>query len=259
MDWWHYLFVESGDPRVYSWPLMQSPLGIFAIISVYLCVVLKWGPDFMRNRRPFDLKIVIAAYNFSMIVMCSWVIYAYQQEGIHFGTFMSCVEMDFSDSPTLMRVLSITWWVMMAKVIELVDTVFFVLRKKQKQVSVLHVYHHASTLFLCWLGAKYVGVGVAIFSILVNSFVHVLMYSYYFLSIFRSLQHRLRPIKPYITVIQMVQFTMILVHIGVTAYFHCTLPTAILAMYFPNVVVIFYMFYNFYQHSYVRNSNKGKK
>uniref|UniRef100_A0A1B0CFB3 Elongation of very long chain fatty acids protein n=2 Tax=Lutzomyia longipalpis TaxID=7200 RepID=A0A1B0CFB3_LUTLO len=117
---------------------------------------------------------------------------------------MSCHEMDFSVTPTLMRALNITWFVMMCKVIELVDTVFFVLRKKQKQVSVLHVYHHASTLFLCWLAVKYVGTGIALFSILLNSVVHVLMYSYYFLSIFQSLQKRLRPIKPYITVIQMV-------------------------------------------------------
>uniref|UniRef100_A0A1B0DPP5 Elongation of very long chain fatty acids protein n=1 Tax=Phlebotomus papatasi TaxID=29031 RepID=A0A1B0DPP5_PHLPP len=213
----------------------------------------------MKNRRPYDLKVIIAAYNFSMIVMCCWIIYAYHQVGFYFSTFMSCVEMDFSVNPTLMKGLTITWLVMMTKVIELVDTVFFVLRKKQKQVSVLHVYHHASTLFLCWLGAKYVGTGVAIFSILVNSVVHVLMYSYYFLSIFNNLQRRLRPIKPYITVIQMVQFTMILVHLAVTAYFDCTLPKAILAMYFPNVIVIFYMFYMFFKSTYVRESNKGKK
>ncbi|XP_055687487.1 elongation of very long chain fatty acids protein 4 [Lutzomyia longipalpis] len=257
MGWFHYLFVECGDPRVYNWPLMQSPLGIFAIIAIYLCTVLKWGPEFMKSRRPYDLKIIIAAYNFSMIVMCSWVIYSYHQVGFSFSTFMSCHEMDFSVTPTLMRALNITWFVMMCKVIELVDTVFFVLRKKQKQVSVLHVYHHASTLFLCWLAVKYVGTGIALFSILLNSVVHVLMYSYYFLSIFQSLQKRLRPIKPYITVIQMVQFTIILIHIAITAYYNCTLPTAILAMYFPNVIVIFYMFYKFFERSYVRN--KGKK
>ncbi|GAB0090387.1 Elongation of very long chain fatty acids protein [Sergentomyia squamirostris] len=259
MDYFNYLFVESGDPRVYSWPLMQSPLGIFAIIIIYLCTVLKWGPDFMKNRRPFDLKLLIAAYNFSMIFMCCWIIYSYHEIGLRISTFLSCINMDFAVTPISMRTLHISWYVMMSKVIELVDTVFFVLRKKQKQVSVLHVYHHASTLFLCWLAVKYVGTGMALFSIILNAFVHVLMYSYYFLSIFQRLQHRLRPIKPYITVIQMVQFSMILVQICITVIYDCTLPKAILAMYFPNVIVIFYMFYKFFKRTYVPESNKVKK
>lgn len=37
--------------------------------------------------------------------------------------------------------------------------VFFMLRKKDKQVTFLHVYHHASMFFLWWIGIKWVAGG----------------------------------------------------------------------------------------------------
>ena len=49
-------------------------------------------------------------------------------------------------------------WSMLGIVIrtaELLETVFFVLRKKQNQVSHLHVYHHVSTILLLWAFYKY--------------------------------------------------------------------------------------------------------
>lgn len=44
-----------------------------------------------------------------------------------------------------------TW---LLKGFELVETIFFVLRKKDNQVSVLHVYHHISTFVLTWFFAR---------------------------------------------------------------------------------------------------------
>lgn len=71
--------------------------------------------------------------------------------------------------------------------------------------ATIYIWNEYSIKIIFFLSYELlISAGVAIFSILVNSVVHVLMYSYYFLSIFNNLQHRLRPIKPYITVIQMV-------------------------------------------------------
>jgi hypothetical protein len=47
------------------------------------------------------------------------------------------------------------WWFLMLRLGELIETVFFVLRKKQSQVSALHIYHHISTATLLWLYFKY--------------------------------------------------------------------------------------------------------
>lgn len=47
------------------------------------------------------------------------------------------------------------WLYYMAKVIELLDTVFFVLRKKNSQVSFLHLYHHTLMPMCAFVGVKY--------------------------------------------------------------------------------------------------------
>ena len=47
------------------------------------------------------------------------------------------------------------WIYYMAKIIELLDTVFFVLRKKYSQVSFLHLYHHTLMPVCSFVGVKY--------------------------------------------------------------------------------------------------------
>lgn len=43
----------------------------------------------------------------------------------------------------------------MLKLLDLLDTVFFILRKKQNQVTFLHVYHHASMVGFVWIGVRF--------------------------------------------------------------------------------------------------------
>ena len=50
---------------------------------------------------------------------------------------------------------NVSWWFFISKYIELLDTVFFMLRKKFNQVSFLHVYHHSTMLINWWLQIKY--------------------------------------------------------------------------------------------------------
>lgn len=47
------------------------------------------------------------------------------------------------------------WLYYMCKITELLDTVFFVLRKKQKQISFLHLYHHTLMPICGFIGIKY--------------------------------------------------------------------------------------------------------
>lgn len=43
----------------------------------------------------------------------------------------------------------------LAKISELLDTVFFVLRKKDRQISFLHMYHHTVMPMISWGATKY--------------------------------------------------------------------------------------------------------
>lgn len=94
----------------------------------------------------------------------------------------------------------------MLKLIDLSETMVFVMRKKDRQISFLHLYHHVTTLYITWISVKYFAGGMCTFPILVNSFVHVIMYTYYFLSARGSTVQRIVSyIKPFITIIQMVR------------------------------------------------------
>lgn len=47
------------------------------------------------------------------------------------------------------------WIVTLNKLLDLLDTVFFVLRKKQSHVTFLHVHHHAAMVAIIWIFGKY--------------------------------------------------------------------------------------------------------
>lgn len=58
-----------------------------------------------------------------------------------------------------------------------------VLRKKNKQISFLHVYHHFLLVWAWFFVCKFACGGDAYFGAIMNSFIHVVMYGYYFLSL----------------------------------------------------------------------------
>lgn len=83
--------------------------------------------------------------------------------------------------------------------------VFFVLRKKDKQVTFLHLYHHTVMPMISWGATKYYPGGHGSFIGMINSFVHIIMYTYYLLSAFGP---RVQPYlwwKKYITTMQLVR------------------------------------------------------
>lgn len=43
--------------------MMRNPLEVLGLLTVYLFLVLKWGPRFMTNRKAYDLKWIMIVYN----------------------------------------------------------------------------------------------------------------------------------------------------------------------------------------------------
>lgn len=74
-----------------------------------------------------------------------------------------------------LRIAEAIWWYYLSKGIEFCDTLFFILRKKNNQLSFLHIYHH-STMFAFWfVGAKWVPGGSSLSAAIVNCFIHIVM------------------------------------------------------------------------------------
>lgn len=64
----------------------------------------------------------------------------------------------------------------MTQAYEFVDTLIMILKKNERQISFLHVYHHATTFFPCWWSVmNFAPGGDTYFTCVLNSGVHVIM------------------------------------------------------------------------------------
>nr|CAD7434095.1 unnamed protein product [Timema monikensis] len=149
------------------------------------------------------------------------------------------------------------WCYMICKVVELLDTVFFVLRKKSNQISYLHLYHHTLMPVCSWIGVKFLPGGHGTLLGLINSFVHIIMYSYY---LFAGLGPRFQKYlwwKKHLTTMQMVrfqysrlgvdlvsievQFVIVFLHSSQLLLFECNYPKGIVALLGVNALYFLYL------------------
>ncbi|XP_060593390.1 elongation of very long chain fatty acids protein 4-like [Ruditapes philippinarum] len=66
-----------------------------------------------------------------------------------------------------------------------------------------------------WLGVKYIAGGQSWFLAMLNTFVHVIMYSYYGLSALGPSVQKYLWWKKYLTMLQLSQFFAVVIHTGV--------------------------------------------
>uniref|UniRef100_A0A0A9YUJ5 Elongation of very long chain fatty acids protein n=1 Tax=Lygus hesperus TaxID=30085 RepID=A0A0A9YUJ5_LYGHE len=248
---------ETEDERVANWYLMDSPSTVFSISFAYIVICKYLGPRLMKDRKPFSLKRTILIYNMIQILLCAWFSFTIIKDNTWVITKLICDPEEFNPY----KIIDVCYWALYLKMLELVETVFFILRKKQSQVTNLHLYHHATTFLFVWLGVKYKGgLGVST-CILLNSLVHIIMYTYYSIAASGNPKTRkfLQKYKKYITIIQMVQFTIMLAIIARYYIAGCIRSWAIALLFVPNVIFVFYMFYQFY-HSMetVKRKDSGK-
>lgn len=156
----------------------------------------------MRDRKPFKLERTLLVYNFFQVALSVWMVY----EGVVIWQYYSwrCQPVDWSRTPKAYREARVVYVYYLAKITELLDTIFFVLRKNDRQVTFLHVYHHTVMPMISWGSTKYYPGGHGTFIGWINSFVHIVMYSYYFLSAFGPQMQKYLWWKKHITNLQMV-------------------------------------------------------
>lgn len=248
----------------------QILLPVTSIVALYLVFVLQVGPRFMKNRKPYDLKHVMKIYNYINIivnlVMCTACMYF--SRGMY--EFWGCQP---STAPDWLRLMGKTRGVVVVtlllinliysvknthsagelyltlKVFDLADTVFFVLRKKWQQVTPLHVIHHSIMPFTAWTALKFAPVTSAGTVVTLNTLVHTVMYTYYHLaSLGKDVWW-----KKYITVMQLIQFYICLVHAVHTFFIpNCDFPRWLASLQAAESIFFIITFTRFYFHSYQR-------
>lgn len=207
-------WIKHADPRVEDWLLMSSPLPQAIILVLYVYFVTSLGPKLMENRKPFDLKKVMITYNFFIVLFSVYLCYEFVMSGWGTGYSLRCEIVDYSWSPTALRMARTCWLYYFSKFIELLDTIFFVLRKKNSQVTFLHVFHHTIMPWTWWFGVKFAAGGLGTFHAFLNTAVHVVMYSYYGLCALGPAYQQYLWWKKYLTSLQLVQFLIVTIHIS---------------------------------------------
>jgi len=152
-------------------------------IPLYLLFVFV-GPIVMKNREPIRLDFIFKIWNLFLTILSLFMLISMGYPTLYhifqgkFFLFM-CLPVELKYYPWHgIHVLGI-WLFGLSKVIEFGDTVFLVLRKKP--VSLLHWYHHTSVLAFTSFSIVVRSPQGWVFAI-VNSFVHSIMYFYYFLT-----------------------------------------------------------------------------
>lgn len=256
---------NTYDPRTISWTLISPPWHMAAIITIYFIFVIRVGPRLMANRKPLKLRNLMLIYNSTMVLVNSFFFLA-AIKWLDYGKALLKFELPSADntSDEEMWHLHLFYYYYMSKFLDLADTVFFVLRKKQRQITTLHLYHHTVVPILMWMAMwmRCTAPGVSLF-VFLNSAVHVIMYTYYALSALGPEVQKYLWWKRYITQVQLAQFLVLVVYV-LTFGRHLTgYPPE--AFWFGAVQppLFFYMFFDFYRKSYrkkpaAKESEKAK-
>ncbi|XP_061728845.1 elongation of very long chain fatty acids protein 7-like [Cydia pomonella] len=210
-----------------GWKDGEFPLAVL-LLSIYLAFVLRIGPTFMKNRPAYKLTGTLLVYNAMQVLISLYLVKIVSKLLVLFLNIETLVILlwahclrEILESGLLPRkcymFIEEHWNLVyfgnrlyfFAKVSELLDTVFFVLRKKNNQVSFLHVYHH-TTMVLSYFFFKYHPSHVTSVVRLVNSAVHVVMYGYYSLAALGPSVAKYLTWKKYITSLQLVSHKVII-------------------------------------------------
>lgn len=152
------------------------------------------------------LKETMVVYNGGQVLLNGWMVYRFVDALVNRGHPF------IGDLYTVNTGATFAVWIhYMDKYLEFFDTFFMVLRGRMDQVSFLHVYHHISIAWAWWVALRCYPGGDAYFGALLNSWIHVMMYSYYTLSLLKFPC----PWKRFITQAQLLQFTSVVVYTAV--------------------------------------------
>jgi hypothetical protein len=196
--------------------------------------------NFMKTRRELRLKGPIQIYNICQVVFNAYIVYGLY-DSFPITNFYG-INIAYNDK--IRYYVSLHY---LSKYIDYIDTVFMILRKKNSQVSFLHVYHHASVILPWgWVVAGGHGNGTSGFGALINAFIHALMYSHY---LYTSLGYR-NPFKRFLTQAQIAQFFLCVGHSVAVILYERNVPSKYAYGELMSHIVFIYLFGKFYLSSY---------
>ncbi|CAG9864848.1 unnamed protein product [Phyllotreta striolata] len=244
---------ELQDERTHGNAFVASPLCLIGAIAFYVYFFKKLGPKFMENRKPYNVKNIMIAYNVLQIAFNAYLVLKCALVMARMKSLL-CEDIDYSRTPESMNIVYISKCYMYLKLFDIGDTLFFLLRKSFRQISFLHLYHHSGMLTLVWIGFRhYGGGGSGQWIVLLNCAVHVVMFTYYLLTSIDSSWKNSFRFKRSLTQMQLVQFVcFILIFGNIAVYPTCNVNRFLALVFACQNVFMLFLFGEFYYTAYVK-------
>lgn len=227
------------DFPLYEFFVSKQTMAVMLSVYLVMIVVLR---KFMKGRTPYALIGPMKVYNTLQVALNVYMLYGL--------IVLSSVNNIFGLNEKYTARLEYFVFVhYMSKFLDYFDTVFIILRGKEKQqLSFLHVYHHAS-IGMIWGTLLYIGHGNGTvgFVALINSVIHCMMYSHYLWTSFGFNN----PFKKMITQAQLIQFGMCICHAVCVLAWEKILPRTFAWAQFVYHIQMLVLFGHFYRKSYI--------
>lgn len=236
----------DGSEVLKNYPLMSGgPIPIVCIICAYLYFVKVLGPKLMDSKKPYDLMWTIRMYNIFVSGFYGYLFYKASALTNYGLDYFGCKHVE---GQLLAELQPIGYMYFLTKIFELMDTVFFILRKKNKQASNLHVFHHTLMLSIAWIYLRIQPSGGSVLFPYLNGGFHVILYAYYFLATFKGL-HKYLWWKRQLTILEMAQFALTIVHYSYQMLTGCE-SIMMSSFGIGGSALFLFLFVNFYRYTY---------
>lgn len=244
-----------GDRPGYGDVMKDYPLArfseAFAVAAGYLLFATVGAAIWSKLGPTLDLYGLRFVYNLTQAMLCAWMSLEAGRRAINAEYTLACNVVDEKE-PVMAAIVHVFY---MSKILDFADTFFIITRKNYYQLSFLHVYHHWSIFLVYWFNLNTCFDGDVYLTIVLNALVHFVMYTYYFV----SMHTKNIWWKKYLTQMQMVQFTLLLIQGGRLMYTGClAYPPLISKLYVGYLVFMFALFLNFYIKAYTKQQTTKK-
>jgi hypothetical protein len=215
-----------------------GPTSCAASILLYLVTIKSLGV-YMKNRPSYQLKGLMRIYNVAQILLCSYMCW-----GLYVNPLENFFRINLPYSAAHEYFIGVHY---LSKWLDFLDTVFMTLRKRDRQISFLHVFHHASipAVWSMLLNGNE-AFGTVTLGASINSAVHVMMYSHFLVTSFGFKN----PLKKLITQAQLLQFVTLITHSFVALSNEQLVSKSSCWVQFVYQLLMLFMFGRFYTRSY---------
>jgi hypothetical protein len=243
-----------------GWPLTDFSTAFNIALAYFAFVVI--GSTIMKvfNVPAIDPYPIKFMYNVSQIMLCAYMTIEALLLAYRNGySCLPCNDYNTTNPP----VANLLYLFYVSKVWDFWDTIFIVLGKKWRQLSFLHVYHHMTIFMFYWLNSHVNYDGDIYLTIVLNGFIHTVMYTYYFICMHTKVPETGKSLniwwKSSLTMMQLIQFVTMMSQGTYLLATGCKKTSLkVVALYVVYILSLFFLFAQFYVASYSKPKSKKK-